>query len=53
MTTITHEPDEPAESGHYSVIYVKQDGKWLMASDRDLPDDEATSKSETRAARFG
>ncbi len=46
LTTITAEPGEPAESGHYSVIYVKQDGKWLIASDRDLPDDEATSKSE-------
>ena len=46
VTIITPEPGEPAESGHYAVIYVKQDGKWLIASDRDLPDDEATAKSE-------
>ena len=46
ISTITHEPGEPGESGHYCVIYVKQDGKWLIASDRDLPDDDATSKSE-------
>ncbi len=46
VTTITAEPGEPAESGHYAVIYVKQDGKWLIASDRDLPDDEATGQSE-------
>ena len=46
ISTITHEPGEPGESGHYAVVYVKQDGKWQIASDRDLPDDEATSKSE-------
>ncbi len=46
VTTITPEPGQPGESGHYAVIYVKQDGKWLIASDRDLPDDEATAKSE-------
>jgi uncharacterized protein (TIGR02246 family) len=46
VSTITHEPDEPGESGHYCVIYVKQEGKWLIASDRDLPDDDADSKSE-------
>ncbi len=46
LSIVTHEPGEPSESGHYSVLYVKQDGKWQIVSDRDLPDDEATSKSE-------
>jgi uncharacterized protein (TIGR02246 family) len=34
---VTLVPDEPAELNEYSVVHVKQDGKWLMASAHDLP----------------
>jgi uncharacterized protein (TIGR02246 family) len=37
---VTHEPNEPGEHSRYEVVHVKQAGKWLMASARDLPDEE-------------
>lgn len=37
VTTVVHEPGEPAEPNRYTALHLKQDGKWLMASARDLP----------------
>jgi uncharacterized protein (TIGR02246 family) len=34
---VTLVPGEPADANDYSVVHVKQDGKWLMASAHDLP----------------
>ena len=32
MATVTHEPGEPAQHSPYSVVYARQEGKWLTAS---------------------
>jgi uncharacterized protein (TIGR02246 family) len=37
-TTVTHASDQPVERNRYTVVHAKQDGKWRMASARDLPD---------------
>jgi uncharacterized protein (TIGR02246 family) len=47
-TVVTDQPGEPAERNRYTVVYVKQDGKWLMASARDLPDEEASAHEELK-----
>jgi uncharacterized protein (TIGR02246 family) len=44
-STVTYEPDGPAESGQYVVTYVKQDGKWLTGSVRELADDAIGAKA--------
>ncbi len=38
---VVHVPGEAAEQNRYTVLHLKQDGKWLMASARDLPEDQA------------
>jgi uncharacterized protein (TIGR02246 family) len=38
---VTLVPDEPAEPNEYSVVHVRQDGKWLMASAHDVEGDHA------------
>ena len=35
-TTVTISPSEPPERSRYTVVYIKQDGKWRMASARDI-----------------
>ncbi|MBC8114086.1 MAG: DUF4440 domain-containing protein, partial [Candidatus Saccharimonas sp.] len=35
-TTVTVSPDEPPERSRYAVVHIKQDGKWRMASVRDI-----------------
>lgn len=45
-TTVTHEANEPPERDRYMVVHVKQDGKWLMASARDLADEENTGQDQ-------
>jgi len=35
-TTVTVTPSEPPERSRYTVVHVKQDGKWHMASARDI-----------------
>jgi len=44
-STVTYDPDGPAESGRYVVTYVKQDGKWLTGSARELPDEEGSAQA--------
>ncbi len=46
VSRLKHRPDAAAEEGRYSVVHVKQDGQWLMASTHDLLDDEATAATE-------
>jgi uncharacterized protein (TIGR02246 family) len=44
-STVTYEPGGTPESGRYRVTYVKQDGKWLTGSARELPDDETGARA--------
>lgn len=47
--TITHDKDTPAETNRYQVVHVKKDGKWLMASATDLPEeDEWTGEDQLK-----
>ncbi len=45
-STVTQEANEPPERDRYMVVHVKQDGKWLMASARDLADEENSSEDQ-------
>lgn len=45
-TTTTHDKDTPAEKNRYHAIHVKQNGKWLMASAADLPEDAWTGEDK-------
>lgn len=38
---VVHTPGEAPEQNRYTVLHLKQDGKWLMASARDIADDQA------------
>ena len=42
-TTIVNASGEGTEHNRYTVVRVKQDGKWQMASARDLPDEEGSA----------
>ncbi len=52
MATVTHGPDEPAQRTPYSVVYARQDGKWLTASARDLPDDTPTPEEQLKQLQW-
>ncbi len=44
VATVVREPGTDGEPNRYTAIHLKQpDGNWLMASARDLPDDENAS----------
>ena len=43
-TAVTHASDQPVERNRYTVVHAKQDGKWRMASARDLPDEPSGSE---------
>ena len=45
-STIMRKPGDNAEHSRYAVVYAKQDGKWQIASARDLPDEEAAASDE-------
>jgi uncharacterized protein (TIGR02246 family) len=45
-STVTHEAGEPPERDRYMVVHVKQDGKWIMASARDLADEENSGEDQ-------
>jgi uncharacterized protein (TIGR02246 family) len=47
-STVTHPSGERAEQNRYSVVHVKQEGGWRMASARDLPDEEASASEEIK-----
>lgn len=43
-STTTLDPEEPGARSPYTVVHVKRDGKWLIASVRDFPE-EATAET--------
>lgn len=45
-STIMNKSGEGAEHNRYAVVHVKQDGKWQMASARDLPDEEGSASEQ-------
>ncbi len=45
-STVINAPDDSPQRMNYSVVHVKQEGKWLMASAHDLENEEATAQSE-------
>jgi uncharacterized protein (TIGR02246 family) len=50
--TVTHAPDEPAQRSPYSVVHALQDGKWLTASSRDLPDDTPAPEEQLKQLQW-
>jgi uncharacterized protein (TIGR02246 family) len=52
VTTVIHEPGQPAERSRYTVVHVKQDGAWRMASARDLPDEAASAEEELKQLQW-
>jgi uncharacterized protein (TIGR02246 family) len=52
VATVTYEPAGPAERSPYSVVYLRQDGKWLTASARDLPDDTPTPEEQLKQLQW-
>jgi len=46
--TTLHDTLMAAEHSRYEVVHVKQDGGWLMASARDLPDETASGEEELK-----
>lgn len=46
VSSIVHKPGDGGERNRYTVVHVKQDGRWQMASTRDLPDEEGSAQSE-------
>jgi len=45
-TTIRHNDGRSDDHSRYSVVHVKQDGKWMMASAHDFPDENRESSEE-------
>ncbi len=43
-TVVIHDEAMPAEKNRYRVVHVKREGKWLMASAADLPEDVWTGE---------
>jgi uncharacterized protein (TIGR02246 family) len=51
-STVTHPSGQPAERNRYTVVHVKQDGAWRMASARDLPDETGSAEEELQQLRW-
>jgi uncharacterized protein (TIGR02246 family) len=47
-STVTQEAGESPERNRYMVVHVKQDGKWIMASARDLADEENSGQEQLK-----
>ncbi len=43
FSTTTLNPDEPGSRSPYTVVHVKRDGKWKIASVRDFPEDSSSA----------
>jgi uncharacterized protein (TIGR02246 family) len=43
--------DKPADTGPYTVVWTKVDGKWLLASVRDLPEEAPAAGSNYSALK--
>jgi uncharacterized protein (TIGR02246 family) len=50
--TVIYAPDEPAQHSPYTVVHARQDGKWLTASARDLPDDTPTPEEQLKQLQW-
>jgi hypothetical protein len=50
-STTTLDPDKSGSRSPYTVVHVKRDGKWLMASVRDFPEEatDATAHEQLQA----
>jgi uncharacterized protein (TIGR02246 family) len=48
VSTVTRPTGQPAERNRYTVVHVKEDGGWRMASARDLPDEAASAEEELK-----
>jgi uncharacterized protein (TIGR02246 family) len=48
MTSVTHSTGLKTERNRYTVVHIKQDGVWRMASARDLPEEPATAEEELK-----
>jgi uncharacterized protein (TIGR02246 family) len=48
MSTVRHEENKPVDRSRYTVVHVKLDGKWLMASARDYPDENPEGSEELK-----
>lgn len=53
-STTTLDPDEPGSRSPYTVVHVKREGKWLIASVRDFPEvaTEETAHEQLRALEW-
>lgn len=53
-STTTLSPDEPGSRSPYALVHVKRDGKWLVASVRDFPEEatEATAHEQLQALEW-
>jgi len=51
-STVTDETDQEIEHNCYTVVHVKHDGKWQMASARDLPDEAALADKEIQQLKL-
>jgi uncharacterized protein (TIGR02246 family) len=53
-SAMTRTPDEPGVRSPYTVVHVKRDGKWLMASVRDFPEEatDATAHEQLLALEW-
>jgi uncharacterized protein (TIGR02246 family) len=45
-STVTEEANDLPDRNRYMVVHVKQDGKWLMASARDLSDESNSGEDQ-------
>jgi uncharacterized protein (TIGR02246 family) len=48
MNTVVHAPGETAERSRYELVYVKQDGKWLIGSARDLSSEPLAAEEQLK-----
>jgi uncharacterized protein (TIGR02246 family) len=53
-STTTLNPEEPGSRSPYTAVHVKRDGKWLMASVRDFPEEftEAMAHEQLQALEW-
>ncbi len=52
VSTVTHSSDQPSERSPYTVVHVKQDGQWRMASARDLPAEAESAEEELKQLQW-
>jgi uncharacterized protein (TIGR02246 family) len=48
MNTVVHTPGESPVRSRYALIYVKQEGKWLIGSARDFSDEPLTAEEQLK-----